>query len=321
MTETSFPIVDKKLTDAAWGQAVGTSGDGVLDDWGGPYAITVNTNDTVTIRVSTVSGFARAVVNGFGHQLDAPVTLPVPAVTSATRYHVGLLYDPGNATDPVKLVVLKGSEVPLTAGQRFCTLHQFSRQSGQTLAASDLYSPRTRFRPTMVVDSATDLQRLSPLLFLRGTEVYCNDTGVSYRASGPFGSPTWALVDSLGLLLQYTDPQESSVTPSGGQQRVSGALFDAAADQRVLITASATVSGKNNRPAAGNVYVTLNDADVLRPASVRLARIQTGSQVMFYGTAFGRTIAGRNVLRIVATADSGSDTLLFQGARFGVTAY
>src|SRR5438132_726924 len=108
MTESSFPLVDKKMSDAIWAQSVGAVGNGILDDWGSPYAVIVNTNDTITIRPSTTSGVARAVVNGFGHQIDADVNLPIPAVTTPTLYQVGLLYDPQNSALPVKIVVLKG---------------------------------------------------------------------------------------------------------------------------------------------------------------------------------------------------------------------
>lgn len=184
MAETSFPIVDQDLTDGAWGQTVGSTANGILDDWGGPYAIVVNTNDTVTIRRSTRSGVARAVVSGFGHQIDADVTMPVPAVTSSTKYHIGLLHDPENETLPVKLVLLKGSTVPLEPGQSFLPLHIFIRQQGQTLAASQLYSPRPRVQPRLVVGAADDLQQMDPTVFLYGTEVLAIDQRRTFRAAG-----------------------------------------------------------------------------------------------------------------------------------------
>lgn len=192
MTESSFPVVGQDLTDAAWGQTVGATSNGVLDDWGSPYAIVVNTNDTVTIKRSTRSGFARAVVSGFGHQMDADVTLSVPAVTSTTKYHVGLLHDPANTALPVRLAVLKGTTVPLTAAQDFLPLYIFVRQSGQTLAAAKLYSPRPRVQPRMIVASPDDLQQMDPTLFLYGTEILASSTRRTYRAAGSLASPTWA---------------------------------------------------------------------------------------------------------------------------------
>jgi len=198
MTETAFPIVGSDLTDAAWGQTVGATGNGILDDWGGPYSMVVNTNDTVTIKRSTRSGVARAVVNGFGHQIDADVTLTVPAVTTSTRYHIGLLYDPSNAALPVKLVVLKGATVPLSAGQFFLPLYIFVRGAGQTLAAATLYSPKPRIQPRMIVASADDLQQMDPTLFLYGTEILATGTRRTYRASGSFANPTWTAGPTQG---------------------------------------------------------------------------------------------------------------------------
>lgn len=191
MTETSFPIVDQRLSDSAWAQAVGAVGNGILDDWGSPYAVTVNTNDTVTIRTSTVTGFARAVVNGFGHQIDAAVTVAVPGSGSAVRQHVGLLYDPTNAAAPVTLKVLAGTTVPLTAGQEFLPLHVFDRAAGQSLSAAKRSSPLPRIRPCIAVDSAAGLQAMSPRLFLRGTEAVSLATGARYVASGSASSPEW----------------------------------------------------------------------------------------------------------------------------------
>lgn len=206
MTESSFPIVDAKLSDAAWAQTVGATSNGILDDWGGPYAITVNTNDTVTIKPSTTSGFARAVVNGFGHQIDANVTLSVPAVTSATTYHVGLLYDSTNAAQPVKLTVLKNPTFPLTPGQSYLPLYVFARSAGQTLQAATLFSPKPRLRPTLYMASDTDLLKLPARMFLYGTEVKL--PGKSYMAKGSAASPSWEL--------QHADPTTGSVSASAG---------------------------------------------------------------------------------------------------------
>ncbi|MBT1630462.1 hypothetical protein [Curtobacterium flaccumfaciens] len=214
MTESSFPIVGLDLTNAAWGQTVGATSNGILDDWGSAYAIVVNTNDTVTVKRSSRSGVARAVVNGFGHQMDADVTLTVAAVTSTTKYHIGLLYDPGNVTLPVKLVVLKGTTVPLTAGQAFLPLHIFVRQAGQTLAAAALYSPRPRVQPRLVVASATDLKQMDPLLFLNGTEALATDVRRTYRASGSLASPEWVAGPMQGYWRGQRSTQMANANPS-----------------------------------------------------------------------------------------------------------
>jgi len=190
MAETSFPLVSADLTDDAWAQTVGASGSGVLDDWGGPYGITVNANDTVTVKPSS-NGDARAVVNGFGHRMDAPKTLTLPAVASTTNYHVGLLYDPKNSASPVTLVVLKGTTVPLGDGQEFLPLYLFVRSSGQTLSGAKVYRLLPRIQPQLYSASEEALLKTSPLLFLYGTTVQCTDTNRSFRAGGSSASPSW----------------------------------------------------------------------------------------------------------------------------------
>jgi hypothetical protein len=197
MAETSFPIVGADLTDDAWAATVGAVGNGVLDDWGSPYAMTVNTDDTVTILPSS-TGYARAVVNGFGHQLDAGKTVSVPAVATTTTYQIGLLYDPTNAALPVSIVVLKGANPALTTGQEFLPLHVFVRASGQTLSAASKYSPIPRIRPQLLVSSTNALRTMWPKLFLFGTEVLCTDTNVTYRAAGTSAAPQWVADSSQG---------------------------------------------------------------------------------------------------------------------------
>lgn len=197
MTETSFPLEGYDLKDDVWAQTVGAVGSGILDDWGNPYALDINIGDTVTIRPST-SGVARAVVNGFAHRMDAPISLPIPAVSGSTRYNIGLLYDPENAVLPVSLVVLKGTTVPLDVGQAFCPLYTIIRYAGQTLAAAKLLTVMPRIQPQLLMASSEALLAQSPLLFLFGTEVQCTDVGRTYRAAGTRVSPRWEANSTQG---------------------------------------------------------------------------------------------------------------------------
>lgn len=206
MAETSFPLTGADLKDDQWAQAVGASGSGVLDDWGNPYALTINTNDTITLRPST-SGAARAVVNGFGHRMDSTKSLSLPAVSSKTQYNVGLLYDPKNAALPVSAVVLKGATVPLSDGQVFCPLYTFIRSAGQTLAAATLLTVKPRIQPQLLMASSEALLATSPLLFLYGTEVECTDLGRSYRAAGSTTSPRWEPSSTQGTWQGTRDTQ------------------------------------------------------------------------------------------------------------------
>jgi hypothetical protein len=332
MTESSFPIVDQKLTDGAWGQTVGAVGNGILDDWGDPYRITVNTNDTVTIRRSTVSGFARAVVNGYGHQMDADITLTVPAVTSNTIYYVGLLYNPAvrKASDPafnaavdlpVKLVVLKGSTVPLSTGQEFLTLHQFTRGAGQTLAASTLYSPLPSIRPSFEVKSRAALLQMSPLLFLRGTEAYCVDVDFAYRAAGTFAASQWRRAQSIDALPSADDNVDTDVTPAAGRVRIAGQQFYTDGDRLVFITVTGTAVGSHQQNASGMLSVVFNDENVLHPSSTRLSRIQGGAGIFFSVSGIARTKGGANVIRAFLDADKDSDTIRTKGVQIGVVSF
>lgn len=321
MTESSFPIVDQKLTDGAWAQTVGAVGNGILDDWGNPYAMTVNTNDTVTIRRSTVSGYARAVVNGFGHQIDANVNLTVPAVTSTTIYYIGLLYSPSNAAQPVKLTVLKGNTVPLETGQEFLTLHQFTRGAGQTLAASTLYSPLPSVRPSIHVTSRAALLQMSPLLFLRGTEAYCMDVDFAYRAAGTFAASQWRRAQSIDALPSADDNVDTDVTPAAGRVRIAGQQFYTDGDRLVFITVTGTAVGAHQQNASGMLSVVFNDENVLHPSSTRLSRIQGGAGIFFSVSGIARTKGGANVIRAFLDADKDSDTIRTKGVQIGVVSF
>lgn len=258
MTETSFPLVDADLEDDFWAQTVGAAGNGILDDWGNPYAMTVNTNDTVTIKPSTTTGVARAVVNGFGHRIDAPQTLPVPGVTSATSYHVGLLYDPANAANPVILTVLKNLSLPLPSGQVFVTLHQFQRAAGQTLAAATRYSPLTKVRQTVTVDTAAALQAMNPRLFLRGTTAYCFSTDATYVAGGTATAPEWVAGSAADVLYAGLPSKTVAVNPGDVKTLATTTLkLDAAQVVEISFTSltqvPATASQRVNW--AGNLAV------------------------------------------------------------------
>lgn len=190
MTESSFPLVGADFTSDEFSQTLLGLGNGVLDDWGSPYAITLNTNDTATIAVSTTSGVARAVVAGFGHRLTASVTLSIPPVASTTSYTIGLLYDPGQAGTPVLLTVKTGT-VALTTGQVWLPLHVIVRQASQALTSAVLSSPMVYVMPRARAVSQAALQAQNPNTYLRGTSVYCGDTGAALRADLVGSTPTW----------------------------------------------------------------------------------------------------------------------------------
>jgi hypothetical protein len=319
MTETSFPLTDSDFTNAQWAAIVGDAADGILDDWGNPYSITVNTNDTVTIGVSS-TGTNRAVVNGFGHSMDAPVTLPVPAVTSATRYHVGLLYDPANGALPVSLQVLKGTNPPLTSEQQFLPLFTFDRTVGQTLQAATLTTLRPRRRQTISVASASALDRMWPLLFLYGTEVYSESEDLWFRTAGNAAAPRWDQIGAPTALAGYTNDGATVKASSSTPTLVAGKQFSATGKQTVLVTVTATVRVLTGTLGAGNMFIALNDSDILNPTSVRLARVQSSSPVFVSLTAVGQAKGGSNSAYFRVNADSTGEDLAFTGISLGITA-
>ncbi|NII42304.1 hypothetical protein E9228_002962 [Curtobacterium flaccumfaciens] len=220
MAETSFPLVGADLSDDAWAQTVGASGSGVLDDWGNPYAIVLNINDTVTVKPST-RGPARAVVNGFGHQLDVTKTLTVPAVTASTTYNIGLLYDPENATMPVLLTVLTAPQLAqLAPGRVFLPLHSIVRAAGQTLAAATLLTLLPALQPRLLSASKDAVLAASPLRFLKGTTIECTDVKRPYRAGGTLTSPTWEAGPTQGTWQGTRTAQNV-----GSGQRVAALTF------------------------------------------------------------------------------------------------
>lgn len=232
MTESSFPLVGADFTSDQWSQTVAGLGNGVLDDWGSPYAITLHTNDTATIAVSTVSGIARAVVAGFGHRLTAAVTVSIPAVSSTTTYSIGLLYDPAQAATPVLLTVLTGT-VSLTTGQVWLPLHVIVRQATQALTAAALSSPLLTVQPRAAVASQAALLQQSPQTYLAGTTVFCKDTGNTYRADLVGSTPTWVSPKTVSTFTPAGIYHAGSVPPAltvlNGRTTLEGILSSSTA--------------------------------------------------------------------------------------------
>lgn len=233
MTETSFPIVGSDFTSDEWSQALTGLGNGVLDDWGNPYAITLNTNDTATIAVSTVTGVAHAVVAGFGHRLTAAVTLSIPAVASTTTYNIGLLYDPAKTTTPVLLTVVSGA-VTLTTGQVWLPLHVIVRQPSQALTSAVLTTPMLKMQPRASVGSEAALLAQNPQTYLQGTTVYCKDTTNKYRADLVGSTPTWvgdqvtgAFTPASGAAGYAAGPVAPTLYRNGGRVYLEGNVISA----------------------------------------------------------------------------------------------
>lgn len=150
MTETSFPLTNNDFTNAQWTHIFSALGDGIIDDGGQPFTLTLNAStDTGTLSLSSVSGAVnRAVVGGFGYQTDAALTVSLPPVSATTVYQVGLFYDPTNAAHPVTSQVRTGA-LNLTGDQAFLPLYSVTRAPNSSLSAATVADLRGWFRPSI----------------------------------------------------------------------------------------------------------------------------------------------------------------------------
>jgi len=121
MAEQSFPMDGQNFTDSQWAiTQMGRTGIlGTVAD--NPYAVAYS-NGTITVSPATTSGVAQALVNGFGHQIDATVSFPFTA-TGGT-YLVGILFTPSpDGVTPATAALTVDVQVHLTgAGKVFLQL-------------------------------------------------------------------------------------------------------------------------------------------------------------------------------------------------------
>lgn len=229
MAEQSFPVIEKPLTDDQWKSVTLGIGDGILDEGGNPYRVTLsNTGDNVTVETDTLKGFNHAILRGFYHKMDAPVTLHVPAVTSDTTYYVGLQYDPTREI-PVKLGVW--TNLDYSSNKYYMLVAEIRRRPNQLLTDARLTMRRPKITPTIQVDREEDLP--DPNRVLWGTRAVVWRENKEFRASWNRWSPIggrrvalwgmqgWTLYSpSGGILVQPTD--------GGWQCHANGSLLRAA---------------------------------------------------------------------------------------------
>lgn len=181
MAETSFPVLEKPLSDVQWKTVARAFGTGVMDEGGNPYNLTnlSNINNTATIAVDTRVGYNHAVVSGFYHKMDTPVTVSLPAVSSTTTYYVALRYDPTDKAMPVKLVAV--TSLDTSGGKEYLVLWEVTRNANQLLTDSARVKKRPIISPTLVVDTPSALPASTSVLW--GTRAFSQQTGQEFRAS------------------------------------------------------------------------------------------------------------------------------------------
>lgn len=194
MTETSFPVVNKPLSDGQWKTIALGIGQGIIDRGGYPYRIgsRSDTADTVTIDVDRVTKKNEAILDGFAHQIDAPKVLRVPAVSKATTYEVGLVYDPAKAETEAGPITLTVWTAPgdYTVGKSRLVLYRIERQPSQVLTQARFTEYRPRVSPQIVVSTQRHLPRAGSMLV--DTVAMARDTGKAWRADTETdGSMAW----------------------------------------------------------------------------------------------------------------------------------
>lgn len=208
MAESSFPVLEKPLSDQEWKSVTLGIGDGVLDEGGNPYNLTnrSNVSDTATIAVDTKKGYCHAILKGFYHKLDAPMTVQIPPVTAKTTYYISLVYDPLNQNLPVSLQVI--TSLNRTSGKEYLILWKVERSPNQLLTDAKVTKYRQTVAPNIQVDYFESLPDAQSVLF--GTQAHCLYTGDNWRASydswrpesihviSPWGMPGWDLSPAVG---------------------------------------------------------------------------------------------------------------------------
>lgn len=181
MAETSFPVLEQPLSDIQWKSVARGFGTGVLDEGGNPYNLTNlnNASNTAVIAVDTKTGYNHAVVSGFYHKMDSPLTITIPAVNRATTYHVVLRYDPMDKAMPVRLAVV--TSLDRSAGKEYLVLWTVARSANQLLSDATIKKQRPIIAPTIVVDNQQSLPDAATQLW--GTRAYAQQTSEEFRAT------------------------------------------------------------------------------------------------------------------------------------------
>ena len=254
MAEESFPVVEQPMSADQWRSVTLGIGSGVLDEGGAPYRLVgvSNANNTVTVAVDSITGYAHAILRGFYHKIDANVTLSVPAVTAKTTYYVALQYDP-ERTAPVVLDVF--TSLDRSGGKDYHVLHTIVRQPNQLLTDAVRTKTDVKVTPSLLVDEYASLPPADSVLY--GTTCLVRlPNEVLYQSRGTAGAREWrklAEYNSVpdGEVFAWTTRPSTAtyLTPTaGGYTRAIGRR----GNRRKLRGRVALASGNNLSP--GNTY-------------------------------------------------------------------
>lgn len=269
MAEYSYPVVEKPMTPDQWRSATLGIGSGVLDEGGGPYTISTNNVDnTVTIRVDFRRGYSHAILSGFYHRIDSPMTVPVPAVSARTTYTIALCYDPLSLTTPVSLKVVTGP-LEKTGGKEWLVLHRITREPNQLLSDATVQTVKPSIAPLINVRNFEDLP--DPADVMVSTTAFVSAEEATYRVSGVSGAARWHKISGTyfesaatlnGWTYRTTFPKEIAVTPA------KGALHCQFSGQIIHQNADTTIAGTQWVPLGSLIPPSLcspNAADLHLP--------------------------------------------------------
>ena len=198
MAEQSFPAIEKPLTDDQWKSVTLGIGDGILDEGGDPYGSSLSDQtDQVTIGVDSGKGYAHAILKGFYHKIDAPVSLSLPAVSVETTYRVCLQYDPTRTDLPVKLGVFKGT-LDRSSGKEYLELWTIVRKPNQLLTDASRTAVAPHVTPILQFSRSANFPDPGNVLF--GTLAHARYENVTYRAEGGFWKPITGFIKSVSSM-------------------------------------------------------------------------------------------------------------------------
>jgi len=272
MAEESFPVVEQPMTAEQWKHVTRGIGDGILDEGGFPYNLTgfSNATNTATLKVSTTTGTAAAIVAGHYHKMDADMQLSFPSVASRTTYYVMLQYDPLSAEMPVKVVVSTSAES--SQGKVNLHLWNVTRNANELLTDATVRNIRPRVSTTATYASMADLPQAHKVLwgsvaFIHGGRSSDNATIVMSMndASGnwywktiydPNAEPDWITINDTTNAQSGTSGYTKAIQRDGSVRKMRGRFNRGSGG--ALYTASST---------AGYLVANLQPQDLPAAAS------------------------------------------------------
>jgi hypothetical protein len=197
--EYSFPIPNHPVNQEEFQLLSLVDGNGIIDRGDYPYWLEghgsdseTNAQNSMILKVGQKYNKAEAVVAGFFHVLTQDKTIPLPAVTTETKYRICLTNDPREEEGrlgPVSVQVYT-TEPPTTFARVSTTLYTVTRKPNQLLTDATI----ERFRPRTVAPIAVLKREHLPdpanVLFGSVAFIYGeNDIVIARGASTEEGGP------------------------------------------------------------------------------------------------------------------------------------